>query len=221
MVTLYTTPLSANGRKVLAVSQHLGLTPDVRLVNVYQGEGRSPEFLALNPSGKIPVLVDGEFTLYESNAILQYLCEAHAGYRLWSRETKARAHIVRWLFWESAHWQPVLTALLSAFVAHRLLPELVPPPLAPVDWDDERLQPLLGTLERDLRARPFLTGETVTIADFSVAGMITYFRSAQFPFEKTPGLSRWYACIEALEAWRSTEAPLWRAPPPEMRPPGA
>jgi|SRR5271157_435630 len=88
MVALYTTPLSANGRKVLAVSHHLGLAPEIRLVNVYRGEGRSAKYLAINPSGKIPTLVDGEFTLYESNAILQYLSEAHGEYRLWSREPR-------------------------------------------------------------------------------------------------------------------------------------
>jgi glutathione S-transferase len=49
MFTLYTTPLSANGRKVLAVSQHLALAPEIKLVNVYQGEGRVPSYLAQNP----------------------------------------------------------------------------------------------------------------------------------------------------------------------------
>lgn len=211
MVTLYTTPLSANGRKVLAVSSHLGLAPEIRLVNVYRGEGRSPEFLAINPAGKIPTLVDGAFTLYESNAILQYLSEAFGDYQLWSREPKARAVIAQWLFWESAHWQPVLTALLSSFVGHKLLPDVLPPPRAGVDWDNELLAPLLNALEMNLATRPFLTGETITIADFSVAGMMTYFRTAQFPFRKTPFLTGWYSRIEALDAWRTTETQLWRA----------
>jgi glutathione S-transferase len=215
MLTLYSTPLSANGRKVLAVSHHLGLAPEIRLVNVYQGEGRSAEYLAINPSGKIPALVDGEFRLYESNAILQYLSEAHGEYRLWSREPKARATIARWLFWEAAHWQPVLTALLSSFVGHRLLPEVFRPPLAPIDWNNELLQPLLHTLEMNLSVHPFLTGESVTIADFSAAGMMTYIRAAQFPFARTPCLSGWYARIEALDAWRSTEAPLWKTASPQ------
>jgi len=208
--TLYTTPLSANGRKVLAVSQHLGLEPEIRLVNVYQGEGRSAEYLKINPSGKIPTLVDGEFTLFESNAILQYLSEAHGKYRLWSREPKERAAIARWLFWEAAHWQPVLTALLSSFVGHRLLPALVAAPTADVDWENEHLAALLHTLESSLRAHPFLHGDALTIADLCVAGMMTYFRVANFPFRKTPDLAAWYARIEALEAWRSTEASIFR-----------
>src|SRR5271167_3782965 len=96
MLTLYSTALSANGRKVLAVSRHLELDIDVRPVNVYRGEGRTAEYLAINPTGKIPTLVDGDLTLYESNAILQYLCEAHGDYRLWSREPQQRGRIARW-----------------------------------------------------------------------------------------------------------------------------
>jgi glutathione S-transferase len=211
MLTLYTTPLSANGRKALAVSHHLRLAPEIRLVNVYQGEGRSTEHLAINPSGKIPALIDGDFTLYESNAILLYLSEAHGEYRLWSREPKARAAIARWLFWESAHWQPALTTVLSSFVGHRLLPEVLPPPVGDIDWHSELVEPLLNALEMNLRVHPFLAGETITIADFSVAGMMTYFRAAHFPFGNTPCLSAWYGRIEALDAWRSTETPLWRA----------
>ena len=76
MLTLYTTPLSANGRKMLALSRELGLRPQIRRVDVYRGEGRTPEYLAINPSGKIPTLVDGDLTLCESDAIGLYLCEA-------------------------------------------------------------------------------------------------------------------------------------------------
>ncbi len=72
-------------------------------MNVYRGEGRAPEFLAKNPWGKVPTLVDGDFVLWESNAILLYASEAHGEDRLWSREPRERADISRWVFWESAH----------------------------------------------------------------------------------------------------------------------
>jgi glutathione S-transferase len=211
MLTLYTTPLSANGRKPLALCGALGLAPEVRLVNVYRGEGRTPEYLAVHPSGKVPVLVDGALTLAESNAILVYLAEAHGGGRLWSSEPAQRAAILRWLFWEAAHWQPALIGVLAPLVGHRLLPDQVPAPAAGPDWGDERLAPLLAELERTLAAQPYLAGHALTIADLSVAGMATYFRAAGFPFASHPALARWHERIEALDAWRATEVEPWRA----------
>jgi glutathione S-transferase len=209
MLTLYTTPLSANGRKVLAVSRQLELQPDIRLVNVYRGEGRTAEYLAINPTGKIPTLVDGDLTLYESNAILQYLCEAHGDYRLWSRDPKARARIGRWLCWESGHWQPVLAGILSSCVGHRLLPDAVPRPSVNPDWDAVELRPLLSVLKAALQSSSFLVGEEVSIADFAVAGMVTYFPVAHFPFESHSAFTGWYRRIEALDGWRATQDSLW------------
>jgi glutathione S-transferase len=211
MLTLYSTALSANGRKVLAVSRHLELDIDVRVVNVYRGEGRHAGYLAINPTGKIPSLVDGDFTLYESNAILLYLSEAHGNFRLWSRDPKLRGRMARWLFWESAHWQPALAALLSACVGHRLLPNLVAAPAAQPDWNAPTFSPLLNMLEATLSASSFLVDDELSIADFAVAGMTTYFAAADFPFKKYPAFDAWYRRIESLDAWRATREPLWSA----------
>jgi glutathione S-transferase len=209
MLKIYASPLSANGRKVLAVSRHLGLNPEIHDVNVYRGEGRTPQYLAINRSGKIPTLIDGEFVLSESNAILQYLAEAHGANRLWSSDSKQRGRIAHWLFWESAHWQPTLIAFLSELVGHRLLPERIPKPQHAPDWSSAAVQPILNALETGLSANAFLTGAEPTIADFSVAGMTTYFRAAAFPFQRFPKIADWYGRLESLESWRGTESPLW------------
>ena len=212
MFTLYTTPLSANGRKVLAVSHHLGLAPEVRLINVYQGEGRTPEYLAINPWGKIPTLVDGDFKLWESNAILQYLSEAHGDFKLWSRDPKQRADISRWLFWESSHWQPAFTFVpgLATLVGQRLgIPQAAASAPVEVHWADERFQPLVKFLDMHLGGREFLVGDELTLADFCVAGMMMYVRPAGFPFDAFPHLGAWYERIERLDAWRATAAGPW------------
>ena len=208
---IYATPLSANGRKVLAVCRQLGLAPELHLVNVYKGEGRTPEYLAINPSGKIPTLIDGAFTLFESNAILIYLAEAHGAWRLWSDDAQKRSRIAQWLFWESAHWQPTLSTILAEWVGHRLLPQRIPRPLAAPDWDSAPIRALLKTLEAALGSQRFLTGSELSIADFSIAGMTTYFRTAAFPFAEFPAMSRWYGDMEALDSWRATASPLWTA----------
>jgi glutathione S-transferase len=209
VLRLYTTPLSANGRKVLAVSRQLGVPSEVHLVDVYKGEGRTPAYLAINPSGKIPTIVDGEFVLFESNAILLYLDEVHGGYALSSHNAQARSRVAQWLFWESAHWQPSLSSVLSELVAHRLFPERIPRPRSAPDFSNATVQPLLNTLETVLAAQPFLTGSKMTLADFSVAGMTTYFKTAGFPFREYPAISRWYDRFEELDAWHSTGVPPW------------
>jgi glutathione S-transferase len=209
MSTLYSTTLSANGRKVLAVSRHLQLNPEIHVVNVYRGEGQTPEYLAINPMGKIPTLVEGNFILIESNAILQYISEAHGDYQLFSRNPKERATIASWQFWEAAHWQPALTPVLAPFVGHKLLPEVVPKPSEAPDWNNEHLQPLLARLDAHLRHHNYLAGNRLTIADFSVGGMMTYFHAGGFPFDAYPDLSAWYARLENLDAWRETEDALW------------
>jgi len=209
VLTLYTTPLSANGRKPLAVCHQLGVRPEVKLVNVYAGEGRSPAFLAIHPLGKVPVLVDGERTVWESNAILQYLAEAHGDHRLWSREPGRRAEIARWLYWEASHWQPSFVAVpgLSSLVARHLGIASAEP--APVAWTDPAFARAARFLDGWLAGRSFLAGDEPTLADFSVAGMMTYARRAAFPFATYPHVTVWYERIEALDAWRASAAGPW------------
>jgi glutathione S-transferase len=208
--TLYTTALSANGRKPLAVSHQLGLAPEIRRVNVYAGEGRAPSYLAINPLAKIPTLVEGDFTLFESNAIITYISEAHGGLRLFSRDPKTRAEILRWMFWEASHWQPALSLVLAPSVGHRLLPDVVPAPAGAPDWQNAQLAPQLAFLEAQLAGRTFLTGAEPSLADFAVAGMTTYFRAAEFPWTAYPNIRAWCGRIDALEAWKASADPLWR-----------
>jgi glutathione S-transferase len=208
MVTLYSTPLSANGRKALAVSLQLGLDPKVIVVNVYKGEGRASDYLSVNPQGKVPSLVDGSLMLWESNAILQYLAEAYGGGKLWSDEPKRRADLSRWLFWESSHWQPTLSNVMRPVVAQKL--NLAPAsPKARAAWDDAQFCNLAELLDMQLSDRPFVGGSELTIADFSIAGMMTYARACEFPFATYPHIAKWYARIEALPAWQQTATALW------------
>jgi glutathione S-transferase len=69
---------------------------------------------------------------------------------------------------------------------------------------------MLNYLNSHLGHQAFLTGENLTIADLSVAGMMTYFRFAKCPFSRFPNLSKWYEGIEALDAWQRSEAELWK-----------
>lgn len=207
--TLYTTPISANGRKVLAVAEQLQLKPEIKIVNVYQGEGQIAEYLAVNPFGKIPTLVDGDFVLWESNAQCQYMAEALANYELSSQDPKVRADIARWMFWETSHWQPAISTVLAGAVGHALLPNLVPAPSSEPDWHSTPFMACANHINHHLQNNQFLVQNKLSIADFSVAGMMTYFRFGKFPFNRFPHLSRWYETIEKLAAWRNTQDATW------------
>jgi len=211
VLTIYSTALSANGRKVLALVRALGIEADVRRVNVYRGEGQDPAYRAVQPQGKIPALVDGDLVLWESNALLVYLAEAHGGDRFWSREPKRRADIARWLFWESSQWQPTLVPVLAACVGRLVVPSLAAMPEAPVDWSDAGFRAQASFLEAQLRGRSYLAGDAPTLADLAVAGMMTYARAARFPFAELPAIAAWYARIEAMDAWRETAEGPWKS----------
>ena len=205
---LYTTPRSANGRKPLAVCHHLGVEPETVSVDVYRGEGQTQEYLAINPWGKIPTLVDGDLTLWESNAILIYLAEEHGGHRLWAERPRQRAEIARWLFWESSHWQPAFVPVLGETVAALLRPEDGLRPEAP-DWSEPVLARQLRFLEDHLEGCDFLAHDRLTLADFSVAAMMMYARAAAFPFGDYPRIGAWLERIETLESWRASSARAW------------
>jgi glutathione S-transferase len=110
-VKLYECPSSPHCLKVRAVAYELEVELEGILVNIFQGAARSPGFEALNPNGLVPVLVDGEFVLWESNAILTYLASAHGGGALSSADPRERADVDRWLHWQSAHLGPAISAV--------------------------------------------------------------------------------------------------------------
>ncbi len=191
------TPKSANGVKALAALYLLEIPVEVVIVDVYAGAGRDPAYLRVNPQGKVPTLVDGELVLWESNAILQYLADTRG--RLWAEDAAGRADINRWLFWESAHWQPVLSRILTPMVVWKLGLGLQPP--AALDWSGA--EPSLSLLEAHLKDREFLVGERLTIADLSIAAMLIY---ANVLPDGYPALRQWRARVAGLPAWQQALA---------------
>src|SRR5262245_8645262 len=99
---LYGFPASPNTWKVRAVAAHPGIGLDEQFVDLTKGAQRSPDYLALNPTGRTPTLVDGDFVLWEATAIMQYLAERKTS-PLWPGDTRSRADITRWQSWNLQH----------------------------------------------------------------------------------------------------------------------
>ena len=105
---LYFHPLSSNSRRVTMTAQQLGLELDLIVVDLLKGEHRDPEFLQFNPNGKVPLLEDDGFQLWESHAIMQYLADRCPGQTLYPHDAQARADVNRWLFWSAYHFTPAV-----------------------------------------------------------------------------------------------------------------
>ncbi len=103
---LYQFPSSPNCIKVRAVAYELGVELELATVNIFKGEARAPQLEALNPNGLVPVLVDGDFVLWESNAILTYVAEMQPTFA--PASARERADVARWLHWQSAHLGPAV-----------------------------------------------------------------------------------------------------------------
>lgn len=199
---LYYFPPSPNTRKVHAVATYLELPVELQLVDLQKGEQRTPEFLKLNPTGRTPVLQDGDFILWESSAMMQYLA-SQVPNRLWPEAGKGRADIMRWQSWQLAHWHPVCQPLqYENFVKPRL--QLGNPDPHVIEQATERFHKEAIMLNTHLAERKFLIDDTLTLADFSVASDLTYAIPGRFPLEDYPHIRSWYARIEQLPAWEKT-----------------
>ncbi|MEP6771026.1 MAG: glutathione S-transferase family protein, partial [Polaromonas sp.] len=172
-----------NPRKVCALAQHLQSPVEFIWVELGKGEHLSPAFRAMNPNAKVPVLVDDDLVLWESNAIMCYLAEK-AGSDLWPSD-KRRIEVMRWLMWDATEFAP---AAGTFYFEHIIKPgflqrEADPAEIARVMPNFERYA---GVLEAHLKGRKYLVGDALTVADFAVAITLPYAEKARLPLDGFP-----------------------------------
>jgi glutathione S-transferase len=172
--------------RVLWMLGELGIECELVNVNLVAGENRRPEFLALNPAGKLPVLVDGDFVLTESVAIVLYLAEKHADKRLIPTELEARAQVNQWLLFTATELEQPLWRIArhtAIYPEEKRLPAEVP--IARQDFQD-----MAAVMERHMKGRQFLVGESVTVADFVVAYTLDWANEVHL-LDASPALRRY------------------------------
>ncbi len=200
----YTFPASPNCRKVDAVIKHLGIKDvEVVITDISKGASRTPEYLAINPMGRVPALEDGDLKLWESNAICLYLCERQGENGLWPKDAAVRGDVARWLFWESSH----LIKAVSVFMYENLIKRLFgmgDPDTAKLQAGAEEFHALAVTLDKRLEGRSFLAGDALTLADFVVGADFTYAVPAQMPIDNYANIKAWYARLGEVDAWKET-----------------
>jgi len=200
---LYTFVGSSNGRKAEAVINHLGIKVEIRHLDVFAGDLRRPDYLALNPNARVPTLVDGAFTLWESDAIVQYLADRAGAEDLFPREPKARAEVVRWQFWNAAHFNRAISTLAFEAVAKPAF-NLGPTNAAAVEIARTDLAQFAPVLEAHLEGRDHMVGKGITLADYATIKLEPYQMKIPFDWTPFPRVNAYFERMRRVEAWAKT-----------------
>lgn len=190
----YDTP---NGQKAAIMLEETGLPYEVRVVDIERGEQRAPEFLALNPNGKIPVLVDPDRgrTLWESGAILIHLADRSGVLK--PADEGERITALQWMLFQAAHVGPTLGQYWNfAIFAEEKLPAVI----ARFEREARRL---LGVLDARLARHAHLAGDRYGVADVMTWPWIEAAATKLgFSLDDTPNLARWREAVGARPAVR-------------------
>jgi GSH-dependent disulfide-bond oxidoreductase len=201
---------STNGHKVAIAFEELGLPYEVRTVNVFAGEGRSPEFLALNPAGKIPVIrdLDADLVVTESNAILLYLADKVG--HLVPSSGRARTRALELLFLQASLQGPMFGQRMHFSVFSE---ETIPYGIRRYEEQGETIDELVNHL---LSGRAYFLGSDYSIVDIAFYGWYFAAKSAGFEFDRHVHLSAWFERVSARPAvvrGVTVPSPLPKLPP--------
>lgn len=186
-------------RKACAVAKYLRSPVDYVYLDLARGEHKTPEYLALNPNGKVPTLVDGGRSLWEAGAIMCHLA-ARSDSDLWPQDAR-QIDVLRWLSWDLAHVYPCAGELYFQYIIKPRfgLGDVDPPEVKRATDDWRRCATML---DNHLHDRRWLVGDSITVADFAVAVTLPYAERARIPLDEFPAVKRWHERLNELEAWR-------------------
>lgn len=189
-LTLYTAA-TPNAYKVSVALEEMGLAYDVVTIDLQKGEQKSPAFLAINPNGRVPALVDDGFPVFESGAILLYLAEKTG--LLMPSDPKGKSRVIQWLMFQMGGIGPMMG---QANVFYRYFPEKIPAAIARYQGEGRRL---FTVLDKHLENNEYLAGD-YSIADIANWCWVRTAKWSGIETEDLPHLQRWTAAIAARPA---------------------
>ena len=203
---LYNANLSPNALRVRAVAHELAIALEIVDVDLRKGENRSETFLALNPNGKVPVLVDDDLVLWESRAINTYLASLRSEQGLYPEDPRKRAIVDQWSYWQAIHLGPAIQRV----VFERLLKSkfgMGEPDEKALEGSLKDIAQFLAVLDANLCDQDWVAGE-LSIADFAVASTFVYRKGSNISLERAPHVSTWIDRLEARPSWQAAVRPM-------------
>jgi len=208
---LYNANLSPNCLRVRAVALELGLELDIVEVDVFKGGASKPDFLAMNANGKVPVLVDGDFVVWESRAIASYLSNMQPKSALHPDDPKARAIGDQWSYWQAIHLGPAMQKVAFERVLKTRF-GMGEPDEAVITTQMKEVDRCLKVLDGGLTGREWIAGK-LSVADFALASTFTHRDAAKISLADVPAVSEWIQRVESRDSWKQAAAPLLSAMP--------
>ncbi|HEV2177035.1 MAG TPA: glutathione S-transferase family protein [Stellaceae bacterium] len=187
-------------RRVLALAKHLNLVAEFIHLDLMSGDLKAPSYAELNPNLKAPTLVDGAVVLWESSAIMAYLC-LKQGSDMWPIENHSeQVEVLRWLSWNDNHWAPAVGPFYFEHIVKSTF-GIGPPDRQSLLAKKPQLLKLAAILNRELEGRKYIVGNRLTIADFQLASMATDWSTAEMPLTEFPNIVGWLAGLNRIPAW--------------------
>jgi glutathione S-transferase len=188
---LYGFPMSPNVRRVQIALEEAGRAYELIPVDLTQGEHKKPDYISLNPHGRVPTLVDGELVLWESHAICDYVASLCPESKLSGQNPEEVGRIAQWTYLNAAHFGPAFAGIFAHTIR---LPE--EQRIARIAENGRaEVQRIFAVLDRALEGKSFLVGERITLADISFAPSLAFAPMLGFDLGEWPNVARWVASL--------------------------
>jgi glutathione S-transferase len=208
MMQLFFGRMSGNSARAYFGLSEAGAPFIERVLDTRGHENQLPDYLAINPMGKVPSLIDGTLCIWESNAINWYAAEKNPDCGLVPDSPEARASLLRWLFFQTAHVSPAgLQYLKATNQAMRKFYDFKEDPKA-IEAATKELRRYLPVLEAALSGRDFLE-KKFSLADVAFTPHLFLMTQGGFDFAEYPKLSAWQARVQARPAWEKVLATVF------------
>lgn len=195
---LYQMQISPNAKRVRVAAAELGIQLDVQTLDPMKGEHKQPDYLAKNPNGKVPTIVDGDYTLWESTAILVYLAQKQG--KLIAKDPRGLAETVRWLGWNASHFE---TALFSVAFERMFKPMMGgEPDQAKIDHAMKDVERFAPVLDKHLTGRDWMIGE-FSIVDIALGTSVDFSTMAKVDFSAYKGITTWLSRMRERPSWKA------------------
>lgn len=189
-----------NPQKACAVAKYLNAPVEFVRIDLAKGEHKAPDYLAINPNGKVPALVDGDTRIWESNAIMCHLARV-AKSDLWPIDPAKQIEVLKWLTWNSEHFTRHASTLYFNYVIKPKF-NLGEVDVKAVDEATGFVRQFGAVLDDHLAGKTFLLGDHLTVADFAVSVTLPHAKKIKLPFDTFTNIARWKSQLEELPSWR-------------------